>query len=441
MKNFTSLFFLVFSVFSAFAQSVSLSPLAARAAREVNQLLPAHKTAVVDKTLDSMHLAYFQEGEWVPNRNEYYTYDSTGKRTQAIFKTPPFDSTSTEWLISSRERYEYTPFDSLSLTIIENYNSWDSTWLFSSQIRRAFSATHQLDSAVAEYQDWGGNMMPQWRTSNSYNGQDLLSESIHWEYLFDGQIWGGEKSVYTYNDSNWVDTLLVMSWDTAADTWVNESQTVYVYNASGVVSKLKLFDADSATHALILTGETVFTYDANGRVTIALTKEDMGGGVMMDVARQSYTYDNQGNLLLDKTQVPNFFGAGWLTMSEQAYTYDADGYNTQQIFRMMGMTFSLEDFQKNDYFWNAKTTATEAPASPISIYMANPARAGALVQVAEAPAAASLRVLDLTGRVLAEQPLLNGAANLPATLTTGLYLVQIQVNNAPIHTIKILVTE
>ncbi len=122
------------------------------------------------------------------------------------------------------------------------------------------------------------------------------------------------KNTYTYDSKGNMLTNLYEIWEN--EDWVSDSRWTYTYDNNGNIIK-EMMELLSNSVWSIYTSST-YSYDSEGRLIMRLDVESYS-----TIMRHIYTYNEQGNLIDELTEVDR--DNAWGNFSHQFFSYDIQG--------------------------------------------------------------------------------------------------------------------
>jgi hypothetical protein len=187
-----------------------------------------------------------------------------------------------------------------------------------------------IEPSSREIITWDANGLPTVRVSEVYNsGQWDVSYSRQYFYNANKELVqevfklanGGllenyKKTEYTYNPTGTVAIIINSDWVSGA--WVNKTKATFDYTADDKIAVYMRFNWVSGAWEADI--RTITYYNSNSLMTQQIDQENIGGGVLQNVAQRLRTYDLSNNLETLTTQ--NWISGAWANSMRYVFTYD-----------------------------------------------------------------------------------------------------------------------
>jgi hypothetical protein len=173
------------------------------------------------------------------------------------------------------------------------------------------------------WNDTSGSWVNDVRTSFTYNNSGRILTEITEGWM--DSVWvPGYRYSYTYDNSNHLSEELMESFKDNA--WLPRARYTYTYDASGkvlIASMERILEG-----SWIITMQFNYNYDSSEQLITRIFKRRMENMELADVAKDSLSYDSNGNNLVEITQ--RFSGTAWINESRISKTYDNFNYCISQ---------------------------------------------------------------------------------------------------------------
>jgi hypothetical protein len=252
----------------------------------------ALKTAsATGQTMDSLlwELYDFDHSEWWLSDRELFTYDENGNMTGYVLFA--YDT----------EVMEILPYDKEIVT----YNA-------------------QGQATEILWQEWDPNS-GQWINSGWYE--------------------------LSYHENGNLTRETISDWDPAGNQWLLWAQFDKTYNAEGKLSEELWFYWDEESALLVLTYKDELLYE-DGKLTL-WNEYEMKEGEWVMFFRTTYSYDGNGNLIYELTEVSDPESGMWFDYSSYSYTYnDKNQLIAEEVWEFDWTFFTLIQTWHYEYTWD-----------------------------------------------------------------------------------------
>lgn len=345
--------------------------------------------------------------EWEYYRHWYRTYNDYSKISESFYIY------QNEEQISFKEEYIYDENNNLIQRI--RYNQYDQEW--------------ELDYKY-EYQ---------------YNADNQLIEEQSFN-INSSQIWEvSRKTEYTYAP-NGKEASRTM-YDMEDNQWTYSGRRLYEYNASGEITleARQAWQEDLQVWANSQTEE--YTYDAAGnQLTRILSRWDYQTLLFQQSWKYEREFDQNNNPVQFIFSTANIPGQFFL-LNRETYTYNYD-YGHEDLVTPNGSSYNnmllneyVEEWDENLNEWQFETQTTyeyslaeirTPPILDVNYVCANvhpnPATDYITFRIVGASTPVRVRLFDVNGKLLNEEPLSEGSTISVSHLQRGVYFYQLFYN-------------
>ena len=256
---------------------------------------------------------------------------------------------------------------------------------FRSASLKALAAGEQkLDSLIWEFYDPGSST---WMLSDrelySYDSKGNMTTYIWFAYdADDREILPYDKEMVKYNAQGLPTEITWLTWDKASGQWINSVIFAYTYDAQGKVIRETTSDWDTEEKKWMIDAQYDKTYDGEGRLIteiwsywdddsakIVPTYKDeliyeegklttwneyvLEEGEWVLVFRTSYTYDSNGNLTLEHTEIQDADSEMWFDYAQYMYSYNESGQLImEEVWEFDWTYFTLLQSAQYEYTWD-----------------------------------------------------------------------------------------
>jgi len=286
------------------------------------------------------------------------------------------------------------------------------------------------------------------RRTNTYDAENNLILTIYEQIPF-GQdtIQNKSKTSFTFNTDGNIISSILESWDEDLNEWVNDNRSFYSYDSEGKQTNETTESWNSVVGEYRLSSKLDSEYDALGQLIYELRQNyNFSDSSWINLIQESYTYDAFGNLI---RATGDYWPSGaW----EPVYKVDRyfDVFNNLTLDR----TFVLNPLFNNEvllagsraYFYSELETSTNelAEVSPLSCQLQNPLSSNNAIICEDGGlnAAYQISIFDISGKIVLEKFFEgNTNFNLPSSLETGMYFMNVWSAGEIVFREKIVVTD
>ena len=372
-----------------------------------------------------------------------YQYNDSLLPVENITQT--LDTTTQDWLNTTRTTYSYTEAMKLSEQIFLSWQSSTSTWKNVIKYTNVYDVNNLLVSHL-EYQwnDSAANWINMLRTSYYYNFASLPNLAVKESWDSTLNEWDSlEQTTYIYNQFNWLMTMISQNYHQGQGTWVNDSLTYFTYSTSGIQQSLtgniwNPFNLSWVTDVYQILDSASQKVAETYHLYINQENFLITGGI-----RNLYTYSSTGDTLIWINQDWNVPDNGWANKSQLLYTYDSHNLLTEELMQnWTSASSSWVNAKKSDYFYSEFIGIDEHPAKEKPCFYANPMVPGNSIYCPDFKAGDEylLKVCSLSGIEVYRVAFRGGdAVMISESLAPGLYFLIIEENNKFLYQDKIVI--
>jgi hypothetical protein len=240
--------------------------------------------------------------QWVDGSVASSTYDARANLTQVLHA----DSVTNAPL--SKEVYTYDAQDQLTEYV---FQSWmGSAYVNEGRNQLTYDTRGNLTQNL--YQEWAGNawvMRAGERIAYTYNAAGVTTSEVYESYDNDGAVWENDgRATYTVNASNQWSEIVIEQW--TGNAYRNEERIRAITWHDWAGQKPLYYESQEwgSTSSWGDDSRTTFTYQSNGSY-VAVRQEAIAAGSWVNLERQTTTYDNYGNEILN--QYEEWDNAAW----------------------------------------------------------------------------------------------------------------------------------
>jgi hypothetical protein len=287
----------------------------------INHKYPDYSTKYVLGYNESAHLQSgvlytSRNGEWVMAGKMLGRYDDNGRVIERI----KYTATESGWLEYEKNEWAYTPFDSISM---ENISNWENnSWVEEERTEYQYNNNHKLlikhqYGSVPAVIFQPGRLL-EFKTEYVYDDMNRLLSHSEFD-LYDSGWKNKRRSTMSYNESGSLVDSLYFHWNDIESTWDERDRRVFTYNADGSLASWlhtnyslpaepykQTFDysedgAVLSTSRFIMAGDewelygrTDYTYNFTGE-RLSETIHSTQNGTVRSSSKSEYEYDSYGN--------------------------------------------------------------------------------------------------------------------------------------------------
>ncbi len=265
---------------------------------------------------------------WLPTDSGLFTYNAQAKLIEADSVVNP--THYGPWVDQSKVQYTYDANNNPLTWALQYYNTGSSAFVNSKRYGRTYNSSNYLVSDTEQI--WSdGNWLNQTLTSNTYDGNNNLTQQINavWDTI--GNAWlNSTKSVRTYDVSNSLMNSITETW--IGGNWSNTYQYIFTRDANHNV--LTETVQNYPTNAWVNWYLYTSTYDGQAnRVSFNEQSWNTGSSSWMNVYQEAYSYDANHNML---TQIESQWNSGsstYVNTIKHTYTYNGANKELSNIYQ------------------------------------------------------------------------------------------------------------
>lgn len=349
-------------------------------------------------------------------------YDAAGRITRELGSI----QSGSVFLPNTRKSYTYTTAGNLQASALEGYNG--TSWQLLNRSDYTYDAAGNRLSRT-DYNVSTQTVTPVSRITYTYNNASHLTSELTETYSAGN--WKLQGAVnYTVNSAG-----VITRYMTFVSTWSNslEPQTTYNLFYNGVyLNSMIVTNWNYQSQSWDNSSRSSFTYDLLGR--LALHVVDSWNGTWKPQIQNAYNYDNRDLLIYMLKQVS--VNANWESSRQVSYTYDQNGNLTlerSENYDLTGAQWNL-DTERRVYYNCSVTGLSNEKKSPGMVIFPNPAQDKVFVRTDES--LRYIRLRDAVGKIVLE---IQGQESLGLeTLSPGFYLLEAQSQNGSCYTFKVV---
>jgi len=431
IKYFVFLFIFIFGFHSSFCQLKK---------NELKQKL-ANITVFWFDTKDGSHL----------DSNKYeYIYDTKGKVSSKLRYS--WDEARNDWSIPYKEEYQR---DASGNTILHtafgfsNSYSYDQNGNLTEEINSTWNTSNKTWTNVS-------------KKENTYNGKKQIINQTTAEWNVINKKWVIFKITENAYDSNGNH---ILSLQLLRDTTLNKLDSLQKhemkYDKSNKIINERFLQWNKLSNQGILISNGKYTYNPLGELIKYKSGWGNSGNSLMDSTGLSYVYDLEGNLIVFEQQFWDTLNKNWVNLFKSEFYYDMSVESARLILpadlRLYGYpTYKNRMTEKVEYDWNLKSSSWDKRivtkfnySNFVSmdkndngvVVFPNPTSGNIFVEVQKHPGKITLKIFDLTGKLIMTNNSYNSNSINMESLTKGLYLLGVYEDNRLISKAKILLKE
>jgi hypothetical protein len=236
----------------------------------------------------------------------------------------------------------------------ELYDVANSVWVLSDRELFVYDENGNMTSYVwFAYDSVAMEILPYDKEIVTYNAQGQPTEIIWqiWDYDLNQWVnWG--RYVLSYDDKGKLIQETISDWDPNGSQWWVGAQFDMTYDESGkqLTEVWSFWDEDAGD--LVLTYRDEYLYDDGNLTTWNEYVYEEGAWVLL--FRTTYSYDTNGNLIYELTEVSDPESGMWFDYSSSSYTYnDKNQLISEEVWEFDWTYFTLIQTWLYDYVWDA----------------------------------------------------------------------------------------
>ncbi|MBL7765584.1 MAG: T9SS type A sorting domain-containing protein [Chitinophagaceae bacterium] len=368
---------------------------------------------------------YAYNNAWYDNMIHKYIYDNAQRIIEKV------DSSYTTPQVSTKYIYTYDVNGRLITKVRQILNTATLTWTNYTRQQYTYSASGKVSLELTEY----------------------VSNGIWTNY---------ERLIYYQNTADKDSLTLGQKWNPSGSAWLTTGKSFYAYDANGNRISILEQNFDNTFMALVNYMTEIYTYDAQSKKTSTLRKLWNGNNnTWKNNYFERYTYNVQGledstirdnwdtisnNWVKSHIKTSAYQTQGWLisntwynwntatnsyvNSNRHLFTHDTHGYLSNFHNEIFSSNLLSWQPYSNVNFWyepNVATVISESDTEQfaLSVYPV-PSADGFTITMPKEYKKASIRVLDMTGKLHISMPQLKNCAavQLGDRLPAGNYLIQ-----------------
>lgn len=367
------------------------------------ELLPIHKQLSVSSNSlsvrDSLLALY-----WAPAQNSWrngykiiFGYNTYGKE-------------------NSQEYYQYSSGGWQSVVRVMNYQ---------------FDSQHNCTENTSE-QFNNNSWTPANREQFTYDAANHLMTDVVMKY--NSGVWqNNEQWLYTYSNNN-ITSRTHQKWNLSASAWENDERLSYNYNTSDQVVST-LFEHWKAGAWQNWTRASNYIYTGNDLTSREVEQWDTLSSNFRPFLKITNTYDGNHHLTNEHFLHWDASTGTWVNSLQDDYTIDANGNMVSSLGKEWDNTYNTWKNMSKTLYYYSKAFTSLGEQSVKNGLRAYPNPASSFVEIKSTHWPATIRISDLSGKVLISEQIQNAtAARIDMTsLAPGLYLFDMTTETEHFH--------
>lgn len=369
-------------------------------------------------------------------------YYSSGMTSQII--NLQLDTASGTWINSMNQLYSYSASNKISEYLVQQWNTGSNAWV-------------NLEKTDYSYDGSGystGYVNYQWNTASSQwiqSTQDIFTNNTSGVIMIDLQqqwmattsSWRNKSQVsYQYNTGNQLTQRLTQDWDTLSSIWVNYSKAQFNYYTNNFVKEYSQWEWNPLNSTWMETWYSLS--DSTGYQTEYYSKTlDHTTYTYIFGYRYTYSYNTSNQCTEYDHYDLNLSTLNWDITARRLYTYNADGNNTIQLDQNWDPGSSAwVNYFKIENFFSIYTGVREKPGLSSVCTFANPMQKGETINCPNLSPGReyTMILLNVSGQGMLHFGYHGGEPlQLPSSLATGMYLLQILDHGQTVSSGKVII--
>ena len=251
-------------------------------------------------------LKKFASGIWYFDSRQTNTYDSNNYLISTLSES--YDQFSQSWGFASKTEYTNNPDRTVAQMTVQ---SGIGEQMMVLRTTFTYTPAKKVESSTMEF-DIGTGFQPGTRTTNTYDGNGNLTNTLNEEYL--GEWKNTSQTIYTNNPDGTINYSIIQYYYGA---WTNSRRQTFTYIDGKVetITEDGWINSDWASF-----GHETFTYgDPDNSLLTHLTK-NYDNGSFKDQYRTSYSYNPDGTINIILKQQWDGISV-WMNLSSTTFGY------------------------------------------------------------------------------------------------------------------------
>jgi hypothetical protein len=371
----------------------------------VSKIVYAYDQSGRTKTVSQFE---FSNGQWLPTLRADLTYSSSPTTVITTIRT--MDGETSELVEFAKETKKLRDdgqvfYHELSIFFGVGYLPFEATSI-------TYNSQNLPDTIVSSNMDLEQfALVPGSRETNSYNSaKKIVARQTEFYSVESLEFYLSELAEYvTYDDKGSPLQITHSFWNTVTESWllINTLDYLYTYDDDQRVTRKTTYSTSLGEETEIYIEEFEY-HDTWGEIT-AYTTSTMSNGILTPLAKETFEFDNEGNLVLE-TQI-SLEESPEVILGQQKHFYD-------------GFTSSIGTDKKLVF----------------DIRHANPTHGGDVVQISvETTNIIELTIFDLNGKKVGGKPFQFAETFRLPGLPSGMYILTLQAKGFKPESRKLLI--
>jgi hypothetical protein len=359
--------------------------------------------------------------------------------------TQSWDTATQTWTNLAKNTYTYTTAMKPQEQILQSWENSTSSWINVYKYSNVYDANNLLVTHLEyEWNDTAVNWSGTLRNSFYYNPASFTTLVVNEYWNQNLSEWDSiAQTNYIYNGQNWLMTISTKNFYPNIGHWMDSYLIYYTYFPTGE-QRTWTSNVWDTVHSTWFVNAYQKTDSATGQIAESFTYTynqlnftTTGGN------RNLYTYNGSSDTLTIINQSWDLPGSTWLNKSQELYTYETHNLLSETLTQNWATaTSTWENAKKSDYYYSEFIGINEHQAKSKPCFYANPMVAGSAIYCPDFNVGTQyiLRLCSLTGSEVYRSQFLGGeSVKIPQSITSGLYLLIIEQNNAILYKDKVIV--
>mgnify|MGYP005666520241 CR=1 FL=1 len=234
------------------------------------------------------HFQQWKNGDWADYIKIFLEYDPI--TNYLVNEVSQFAVSGT---LVNLDRYRYLEYDTQGNALVVQQDVWDNAqWVLVRQEINEYNASNNKTFQLVQIPD----------------GANWIDHSRTFQYFQGG----------TRRDSTRTE-----DWDVVLQNWLPNSKSTYTYNSNGDQTLSIDWEWGSGSGSWVYDAQQITEYDVDfNKSSVVVQSWDLNAMQWEDVYRDSYTYDENGNLQTELNQTWNDVEGSWQNGTHTTYYYE-----------------------------------------------------------------------------------------------------------------------
>jgi PKD repeat protein len=206
-------------------------------------------------------------------------------------------------------------------------------------------------------------MVPNSKTSLTYSGDNLASETYSSWSVASGRWEPYYRNIYSYDPNGNQVTLVSQGWDTYLLEWYYNYLDSLTYDGNGKLVQRTTYYYDTELYIWNPSNRTFYEYEGDNLVRVSDAYNYAGGPapIWQDNSEVIYTYDAFNRPVLELQRYWDSYDLQWTNSDSTIYVYDGNGNLTvQEVYGWNGEIYIWDPNWKEEYSYDANNRQTQA---------------------------------------------------------------------------------